>query len=117
MVFQDLTVHLLKSYFSEGIPILTGLSAAFLYHSMRERVTPDNKLVFDDIQGEPCGHFVVLCGYDKEKRRVIVADPHRKNPFTDDNYYKVSIGRLINSIMLGVLTYDGNLLVITPKKG
>lgn len=46
---------------------------------------------------------------------MIVADPHRENPLSHDNYYKVSSNRLINAIMLGVLTYDANLLVIQPK--
>jgi hypothetical protein len=30
--------------------------------------------------------------------------------------YSVGFGRLINSIMLGILTYDANLLIIEPKK-
>jgi hypothetical protein len=30
--------------------------------------------------------------------------------------YSVSFARLINSIMLGIVTYDANLLVIEPKE-
>ncbi len=67
------------------------------------------------MRGTPCGHFVVLCGYDKKNRRVVVADPHRQNPLSRNNYYKVGSNRLINAIMLGVLTYDANLLIIQPK--
>ena len=58
---------------------------------------------------------MILCGYDEQKRHVVVADPHRENPLSHDNYYKVSSNRLINAIMLGVLTYDANLLIIQPK--
>lgn len=113
---NSLNVDLLKKYFNRKIPILTALSATYLYRSTREYFTPEGKSVYDDIRGEPCGHFVVLCGYDEKKRLIIVADPHAENPLSHNNYYKVSINRLINSIMLGVLTYDANLLIIEPKE-
>ncbi|PJD95213.1 MAG: peptidase-C39 like family protein [Legionella sp.] len=114
--FQSLNVDLLKKYFARQVPILTALSATYLYRSMREVFTLDSKSIYDDIRGTPCGHFVVLCGYDAKKRSVVVADPHPTNPLFNDNYYKVSVNRLINSIMLGVLTYDANLLIIEPKE-
>ncbi|VEG91972.1 C39 family peptidase [Legionella spiritensis] len=113
--FRTLSVQLLKDYFKKKIPILTGLSATYLYRSARERYTSSGEAFYDDIRGTPCGHFVVLCGYDDRKRLIVVADPHRENPLSHDNYYKVSIHRLINAIMLGVLTYDANLLIIQPK--
>ena len=116
LAFKELTVNLLKGYFEKKIPILTGLSATYLYQSKRERETSDHRLIYDDIRGEPCGHFVVLCGYDETKRHVVVADPHRANPISNDNYYKVNSSRLLNAIMLGVLTYDANLLIIEPNK-
>jgi hypothetical protein len=113
---QSLKIDLLKKYFKRGIPIVTALSATYLYRSSREYFTPEGKSVYDDIRGTPCGHFVVLCGYDPKKRLIIIADPHPANPLFKNNYYKVSINRLINSIMLGVLTYDANLLIIEPKE-
>lgn len=113
--FHTLSVQLLKNYFHKNVPILTGLSATYLYQSARERFTPQGESIYDDIQGTPCGHFVVLCGYDDKKRLVIVADPHRENPISQDNYYKVNLNRLINAILLGVLTYDANLLILQPK--
>ena len=114
--FRTLSVQLLKEYFAKKIPILTGLSATYLYRSSRERYTKQGEAFYDDIRGTSCGHFVVLCGYDDKKRLVVVADPHRENPLSHDNYYKVSSPRLINAIMLGVLTYDANLLIIQPKE-
>lgn len=114
--FRMLNVHLLRTYFKQNTPILTGLSATYLYQSARERFTQDGISFYDDIQGTPCGHFVVLCGYDDKKRHIIVADPHRENPLSKNNYYKVSSNRLINAILLGVLTYDANLLIIQPHK-
>jgi hypothetical protein len=113
--YHDLTVSLLKSYFNARIPILTGLSATYLYQSEREHCDEAGSVVFDDIRGVPSGHFVVLCGYDDPKRRIVVADPLLENPLSTDNYYKVNVSRLINSIMLGVLTYDANLLIVKPK--
>ena len=120
---KNLTVQLLKMIFKQKIPIITGLSATYLYQSMREYENPQKEkngkvidsTVYDDLIGMPAGHFVVLCGYDKTHRHVVVADPHKANPISGDNYYKVSISRLINSIMLGVLTYDANLLLISKK--
>ncbi len=114
--FSSLDVPLLKSYFKQKIPILTALSATYLYRCPRERFTRNGKSIFDDVKGTPCGHFVVLCGYDNHHRLIVVADPHRENPLSHDNYYKVSSHRLINAIMLGVTTYDANLLIIQPKK-
>lgn len=114
--FHTLSVPLLKEYFNQKIPILTGLSATYLYRSAREKYSKDGTALYDDIRGTPCGHFVVLCGYDDKNRHIIVADPHRENPLSHDNYYKVSSNRLINAIMLGVYTYDANLLIIQPKE-
>ena len=109
--FQDLDSRLLKHLFSLNVPVITGLSATFLYHSARERNNSKGVCVYDDVRGDPCGHFVVLCGTD-ETKQIVVADPHRTNPISNDNYYHVNEMRLINAILLGVLTYDANLLVV-----
>ncbi|MBA2654287.1 MAG: C39 family peptidase [Gammaproteobacteria bacterium] len=114
--FEDLSANLLKRHFSKGIPILTGLSATYLYQCAREYVTPLNEVFYNDVKGHPSGHFVILAGYDDAKKYVVVADPYAENLVSGDNYYSVKVGRLINSIMLGILTYDANLLVIQPGK-
>lgn len=113
--FKTIDVKLLKDYFKQDIPILTGLSSTYLYRTARESFTSEGESYFDDINGSPCGHFVVLCGQN-EKRHIVIADPFHTNPFTNNNYYEVSCTRLVNAIMLGVLTYDANLLIIQPKK-
>lgn len=112
---HDPTPRLLRSYFRRGLPVLTGLSATYLYQTLREYTTADNKTVYDDINGHPSGHFVVLSGYDKEQKHVVVADPYKANTITGENYYSVKVSRLINAIMLGIITYDANLLIIQPK--
>ena len=97
----------------DGKPILVGLSSTYLYQTAREYGPFDD---YDDVRGEPQGHFVVLCGYDKAEKHVRVADPLLPNPMTGDSqYYNVSMDRLIAAIMLGIVTYDANLLVIEPK--
>ena len=113
--FKDLTVGLLKGILKKNIPILTGLSATYLYRTPREVDLGNDEIIFDDINGDPSGHFVVLYGYDLEKRVALVADPLRSNPISDTQYYRVSISRLACSIMLATLTFDANMLVITPK--
>jgi len=112
---KDLSITLLNSFFKESMPVIAGLSATYLYNTPREFYTEAGTAIYDDVRGKPCGHFVVLCGYDEEDKQLIVADPHRKNPLSGDSYYRVGRNRLINSIMLGVLTYDATLLVISPK--
>ena len=113
--FEVMTASLLRRYLKKSIPILTGLSATYLYDDARE-YDAGSGYKFDDVRGESTGHFVVLTGYDKEHRSVLVADPLKKNPIASSRYYCVNIYRLICAIMLGILSYDGNLLIIQPKK-
>jgi len=109
--FKDLNRNLLTKYLKKKIPILTGLSSTFLYHSCREIGDP---IVDDDIKGVPQGHFVVLSGYDAKKGEIEVADPYQRNPYSKDLKYSISADRVVCSIMLGILTYDANFLIILP---
>ena len=59
------------------------------------------------------GHFVVLCGMTDTT--VFVADPYKENPISGKNYYEVDINRLLNSILLGIVTYDANMLMVLPR--
>jgi len=59
---------------------------------------------------------VVLVGYDPNEREVFVADPLLPNPVSPDHIYSVEIDRLVNAILLGITTYDGNLLILTPPR-
>jgi hypothetical protein len=108
----ELDQHLLKKYLKKSTPILTGLSATYLYGTQRE-IPATNK--YDSIKGEPVGHFVIINGYEEATNTIYLADPMNPNPL-QSQYYSVSFDRLINSIMLGIVTYDANLLVIEPKK-
>lgn len=110
--FRDLTSGLLAGFIRKGRPILTGLSATYLYHAPREYGPNDDP---DDVRGLPAGHFVVLHGIDPRHRRVMVADPLEDNEPFASSKYEVPMSRLVPAIMLGVLTYDANLLIIEPS--
>lgn len=109
---EDFTGTLIRRHLKREVPILTGLSATNLYRCARE-FGPGCEA--DDIRGVPVGHFVVLCGYDRRERTVLVADPWA-NPSGIGHHYNVSVDHVIRSILLGILTYDANLLVIQPHK-
>ncbi|NJN41805.1 MAG: peptidase-C39 like family protein [Flammeovirgaceae bacterium] len=109
--FDELDEFLIKKYLNQSMPILTGLSATYLYGSTREHPITNRH---DSIRGEPVGHFVVINGYDDRKNCVYLADPMNPNPLKSQ-YYNVTFDRLINSIMLGIVTHDANVLIIEPK--
>lgn len=112
-VYQtELNADLITKYLKQSKPILTGLSATYLYGTKRE-MPATNK--FDSIRGEPAGHFVIINGYNELTNTVSLADPMKLNP-SKTHYYSVDIDRLINSILLGSVTYDDNLLIIEPDK-
>lgn len=110
--YQEMSSSLIRKFLKKSIPLLTGLSSTYLYDSMREIPTTNQ---YDNIRGEPAGHFVVINGYNKEDRKFYVADPLNPNPMAETQYYKVSFGRLISAILLGIVTNDANLLIIYPK--
>lgn len=112
--FKFLSIELLREYFSYNLPLITGLSATYLYNSPRE-IYENGIAKFDDIRGKPCGHFVIIAGFDEVHNQIVVVDPHRENPLSRNNYYNVSSHRLINAILMGMITYDANLLIIQPR--
>lgn len=109
ITYKTLNKDLLQSYLIQEIPILTGLSATYLYNEEREY--GEEPVLYDDIKGQPSGHFVVLSGINYEDSTVMVSDPLHANPFETQNY-SVDMDHLICAILLGVITYDANLLII-----
>lgn len=110
--FEDLRSGIIRRYLKKNQPVIAGLSATYLYKSSRE-YGPNSD--YDDIRGEPAGHFVVLHGYNPETREIYIADPILKNPLGNGHLYKLKIDRVINAILLGIVTYDANLIIITAK--
>lgn len=105
----DLSRYLLRGLLRRRLPIITGLSSTYLYRATREYGPLDQA---DDIRGAPGGHFVVLTGYDRPARQVLVADPY--GPARD---YWLKIDRAVGAILLGIVTHDANLLIIHPPRG
>ncbi len=112
--FRDLTAPFVRGILRRGIPMLAGLSSTYLYRARREFGDDDKP---DDVRGEPAGHFVVLSGYHRRDRLVRVSDPYRANPVSTEVHYWVNINRLISSVLLGNLTFDANILLITQRNG
>ncbi len=108
--FRELTRHLLVRILMTGRPILTGLSATYLYRAMREYGDE-----YDDIRGEPVGHFVVICGYYPKSDRFLIRDPVSHIPFSRTGKYSVPTERLIPAILLSDVTYDAVLLVLGAR--
>lgn len=119
---EDLTTALIRRYLERGVPILTGLSATYLYQEARERYAPEAppgtpRWRHDDVAGNPAGHFVVLCGYDQIDREVLIADPLATNPLSPrEQQYSLDVDRVKTAILLGIMTYDANLLILTPAR-
>jgi hypothetical protein len=111
---QDLSINTLVRYLKKNIPILTGLSSTYLYKNSREYFR-EGKQIRDDILGHPEGHFVVLESYDTENKMVTLMDPWGENPYSKELHYSLSRDHLLTAIMLGVFTYDANLMMITRK--
>jgi hypothetical protein len=113
LVFEELNRTLIQRYLIAEQPILAGLSATYLYQSARE--IPETT-EYDELKGSPSGHFVVIYGFDAGTDEVLIADPYIPNPVANQHYYSIKMDRLIASILLGVVTYDGNLLILSPTE-
>ena len=113
--FEDLTAGLIRNILKRDRPILAGLSATYLYRSARER-DEGVRLVADDLRGEPSGHFVVISGYNMDRRATHIADPLLPNPLSTGQHYEVTLNHLVCAVMLGIITRDANLLVLSPPK-
>lgn len=109
----DLSRPLIRGLLRRNLPIITGLSSTYLYRAVREYGPND---VPDDIRGLPAGHFVVIAGYDRKKRSVLVADPYGLHPYGPSHEYWTGIDRVIGAVLLGIVTHDANLLVIYPPR-
>jgi hypothetical protein len=58
----------------------------------------------------------VISGFEENKGLVYLSDPMEPNPLGKGSVYSVNFTRLINSIMLGIVTYDANLLIVEPRR-
>lgn len=109
---HDLSRYLIRGILRRRMPIITGLSSTYLYRVAREYGPEDQP---DDVLGLPSGHFVVIAGYDQERRKVRVVDPYQQNPYASTQAYWLSVDRVVNAVLLGIVTHDANLLIIHPR--
>lgn len=109
--FDDLDEELMGRLFARRTPVICGVSATYLYQQPRE--THDN--VENDVTGHPVGHFVVVSEWDARERMVTIHDPLRKNPYSETGTYRLPFVKFSNAVMLGILTYDENLLAIAKR--
>ncbi len=106
--FDDLDESLMQRLFDAGLPVICGLSATYLYQSVRE--LPNGQE--NDVTGHPVGHFVIVSAYDAGSREVRIQDPLRRIPLAVTGTYSLPFQKFSNAVMLGIQTYDANLLVI-----
>lgn len=111
VAFIDLTPDNLTRLLGPRVPLITGLSATYLYQAPRELADGRE----DDVGGQPVGHFVVVNGWDAAAHEVVVTDPFERNPFNPAGEYRVDVNRFISAVMLGIVSYDANLLLIRPR--
>ncbi|MAF92763.1 MAG: C39 family peptidase [Bdellovibrionota bacterium] len=106
--FAELDEKFLYKVMENNGPVICGLSASYLYMSKREI---NETCLEDDVKGYPQGHFVVLSGISAEKDMVEITDPLKTNPLDKGQQkYWIRSRHLINSILIGVITYDANIL-------
>jgi hypothetical protein len=115
LIFGEVSFGTLSSYFDAKLPVLSGLSATYLYKNMRDYTGEKQQVIYDEWRGAPSGHFVVLRGCNKKKREVHVADPYTPQPLSVDRYYSLSFSHWLHAHLLGIITYDAELLVIQKR--
>lgn len=114
ILFKDLNPSFLHNLLLQNGPLICGLSATYLYKINRE-INETGE--YDDVKGYPQGHFVVLSGILGNLSEVEVTDPLQPNPMTSKQKYRVGTQHFLNSLLIGVITYDANLVVIRRPKG
>ncbi len=112
--FANLSQNLIRGILRRGLPLLTGLSSTYLYRSPRE-FGPDDRP--DDIRGVPAGHFVVIAGWNRVTRKVLVVDPYQPHRYGPALRYWLCVDRVIAAILLGIVTHDANVLVVYKEEG
>jgi len=106
--FDDLNEELFRRLLASQRPVICGLSATYLYQSVRELSNNQE----NDVLGQPVGHFVVVSAYNAETHEVQIHDPLRRHPLSATGTYSLPFQKFSNAVMLGILTYDANLVVI-----
>ena len=108
---EDLTSELIRRFLKNSTPILTGLSATYLYHAKREF---GRDAIPDDVRG-PRRAFRCAVRLRPDEANGDGGRSSAPNPFANEQTYAVEIDRVKNAILLGIVTHDANLLIIEPR--
>lgn len=112
ILFNEMSLEIISHYVQKKIPLLSGVSATYLYKSMRDYTDKNATIFYDEWLGSPSGHFIVLNGCDHKTQTVHIADPFFPNALSTTPYYAVSFSYWLHAFLLGMLTYDAELLAI-----
>jgi hypothetical protein len=115
LTFGEITFDLLRRCLDRKVPLLSGVSATYLYKNMRDYTSDDNQVVYDEWLGAPTGHFVVIRGYELNTQSLSIADPYTPHPLSSDHYYSVDFLHWLHAHLLGIVTYDAELVSIEPS--
>jgi hypothetical protein len=113
--FDEPRCELLQDYLLKGFPIISGVSATYLYQSKRETEELGD-IGYNDLLGQPRGHFVVIEGFDGKMDTVSVADPQYRNPRSPGcQHLDYPCPHFLNSVLMGSITFDAAFLIVQPR--
>ncbi|ETO93918.1 C39 family peptidase [Legionella oakridgensis] len=112
--FSEMNFDLIRQQVDQNTPLISGLSATYLYQTMRDYTNKEDRVVYDEWLGAPSGHFVVIRGYEANPNTLHIADPYSPHPLSREHYYSISFSHWLHAFLLGIMTYDAELLVIKP---
>ncbi|MCX7115831.1 MAG: C39 family peptidase [Gammaproteobacteria bacterium] len=113
--FEEMRFQTIANYIQQGTPLISGVSATYLYQTMRDYTNSDDRCVYDEWLGAPSGHFVTIHGVESKGQRIHIADPYTPHPLSRDHYYQVPFSHWLHAYLLGIMTYDVELLAIMLK--
>lgn len=115
IIFNEINFDTLDHYLQNKIPLISGVSATYLYKNMRDYTDSQSQVFYDEWLGSPSGHFIILNGCDKQAREIQVVDPYFPNTLSTTADYRLSYSHWLHAFLLGVITYDAELLAIQAE--
>ncbi len=98
----DLSTKMIDEYMAEGYLLICCLEESWIWGERKIKGT--NK--FDDIKGEPRGHFIIL--YDKEGEDYLVSDPYPTGLKNRNGLYKLDK----NKLLAATLVWTGQIVAV-----
>lgn len=89
ILITDLTTKLIDEYLDQGYLVMPCLEDSWIWGQRKIK----GKAEFDDIAGEPRGHFVVV--YGKEDNEYLVSDPYPTGLQNREGIYRIDKDKLL----------------------